>query len=316
MDVHVRDLRYFVAVADELHFTRAAESLRVSQPSLSRQIRVLERDLGFSLFQRDRRTVTLTGAGEALLPRARELLGAWEDALAEGTQRAREAAARLRVGFQTSVAGPVYQVTVTRFKQEHPDWTVELKLHPWSDPTAGLLDGNSDVAFVWLPIAGNERLAGRTLWTEPRHVALWCTHPLAEQAELRISDLLDEPFVALPPTAGILRDHWLAMDERDGHPVRIGVQVETPDETFEAVAARLGVALLSAGNAQIYSRPEIVTRPVVDISDAEFAIAWRAGDERPTVRDFAETAQEAIRICATPDTATTDASKRGSVEHH
>src|SRR5919106_739028 len=277
MDVHVRDLRYFVAVADELHFTRAAESLRVSQPSLSRQIRVLERDLGFSLFQRDRRTVTLTGAGVALLPRARELLGAWEDALAEGTQRAREAAARLRVGFQTGVAGPVYQVTVTRFKQEHPHWTVELKLHPWSDPTAGLLDGNSDVAFVWLPIAGNERLAGRTLWTEPRHVALWCTHPLAEQAELRISDLLDEP--------------------------------------FEAVAARLGVALLSAGNAQIYSRPEIVTRPVVDISDAEFAIAWRAGDERPTVRDFAEAAEEAIRICATPDTATTDANKRGLVEH-
>jgi DNA-binding transcriptional LysR family regulator len=303
MDVHVRDLRYFVAVADELHFTRAAESLRISQPALSKQVRALERDLGFALFERDRRTVTLTRAGEALLPRARELLSAWEDALAEGTQRAREAAAVLRVGFQTSVAGPLYQATVTRFTQQHPDWSVELKLHPWSDPTAGLIDGSSDVAFVWLPIAGQQRLAGRTLWTEPRHVALWCGHPLAEHDELRMADLLDEPFVALPPTAGVLRDHWLAVDERNGHPVRIGAQVETPDETFEAVAARQGVALLSAGNARIYARPEIVTRPVIDIGDAEFSVAWR--DERAIVRDFAEAAEDAIRICATPDTATT-----------
>jgi DNA-binding transcriptional LysR family regulator len=305
MDVHVRDLRYFVAVAEELHFTRAAESLRISQPSLSRQIRLLERNLGLPLFQRDRRTVTLTRAGEALLPRARDVLSSWDDALAEATQRAREIAGALRVGFQTSVAGPLYQVTVGRFNARHPGWTVELKLRPWSDPTAGLLDGTSDVAFVWLPIPGQERLERRTLWTEPRHVALWCTHPLAEQAELRISDLLDEPFVALPPAAGSMRDHWLATEERDGHPVRIGAHAETPDETFEAVAAKQGVALISAGNAQVYSRPAIVTRPVVDISEAEFAIVWRAGDERRIVRDFAEAADEAIRICATPDTATT-----------
>jgi DNA-binding transcriptional LysR family regulator len=304
MDVHVRDLRYFVAVAEELHFTRAAESLRISQPSLSRQIRLLERNLGVPLFQRDRRTVTLTRAGEALLPRARDVLSSWDDALAEATQRAREAAGVLRVGFQTSVAGPLYQVTVARFAARHPDWTVELKLRPWSDPTAGLLDGTSDVAFVWLPIPGQERLERQTLWTEPRHVALWCTHPLAEQIELRISDLLDEPFVALPPAAGSMREHWLAMEERDGHPVRIGAHAETPDETFEAVAAKQGVVLLSAGTAQVYSRPEIVTRPVVDISEAEFAITWRAGEERRIVRDFAGAAHEAMSICATPDTAT------------
>jgi DNA-binding transcriptional LysR family regulator len=81
MDVHVRDLRYFVAVAEELHFTGASELLHISQPSLSKQIRVLERDLGFSLFQRDRRTVALTEAGEALLPRARALLSGWDEAL-------------------------------------------------------------------------------------------------------------------------------------------------------------------------------------------------------------------------------------------
>jgi DNA-binding transcriptional LysR family regulator len=310
MDVHVRDLRYFVSVAEELHFTRAAALLQISQPSLSRQIRVLERNLGFALFQRDRRAVALTPAGESLLPRARELLGSWDDALAESAERARAAAAVLRVGFQTSVAGPLYQVTVGRFREQHPGWTAEFKLHPWSDPTAGLLEGKSDVAFVWLPVPGPERFVRHTLWTEPRHLALWCTHPLAEQPDLRIGELLDEPFVALPPAAGVLRDYWLAVDERDGHPVRIGAEAETPDETFEAIAAKQGVALLAAGPAQVYARPEIVTCPVIDVSKAEFAIAWRAGDERAVVQEFGEAAEEAISICATPETAVTDAGDR------
>jgi DNA-binding transcriptional LysR family regulator len=303
MDVHLRDLRYFVAVAEELHFTRAAEELRISQPSLSRQIRVLERNLGFPLFERDRRAVALTAAGEALLPRARELLDRWDDALAEAARQDRAAAGVLRVGFQTSVAGPLYQVTVARFTERRPGWTVELRLRPWSDASAGLLDGTSDVAFVWLPVPGQDRLVHQTLWTEPRHVALWCTHPLAERTELSISDLLDEPFVALPHAASVMRDYWLATDERDGRPVRVGAQAETPDETFEAIAARQGVALLAAGNARIYARPGIATRRVVDISDAAFAVAWRAGDERAIVTEFVESAQEAVRICAAPKTA-------------
>src|SRR4051794_38834642 len=140
MDVHVRELRYFVAVAEELHFTRAAELLHISQPSLSKQIRVLERDLGFPLLRRDRRSVALTDAGEALLPRARELLADWDRAQSDAAQRARAAAALLRVGFQTSVAGALYRLAVSCFTNAHPGWSVELRLHPWSAPTAGLLD--------------------------------------------------------------------------------------------------------------------------------------------------------------------------------
>ena len=301
MDVHLRDLRYFVAVAEELHFTRAAELLHISQPSLSKQIRLLERDLGYPLFRRDRRTVTLTEAGEALLPRARDLVDSWDEALADVTQRARAAAAMLRVGFQTSVAGALYQLAVTQFTKDHPESSVELKLHPWSDPTAGLRDDTSDVAFLWLPVPGQERLAWQTLRTEPRHVALSAKHPLTERAELELSDLLDEPFVALPPSAGVLRDYWLAVEERDGHPVRIGAQAQSPDEAFEAVAARQGVVLLSAGNARLYSRPGITTRPVVDLSPAELVVAWRADDERPIIREFTAAAEHAVTICPLPE---------------
>jgi LysR substrate binding domain len=220
-----------------------------------------------------------------------------------GEEAARERAPDQRAELQTSVAGPLYQVAIGRFRERHPDWTVSLKLHPWSDPTAGVLEGRSDLAFVGRPVPGQERLAHRTLWTEPRHVALWCTHRLAERAEVRLADLLDEPFVALPPAAGVLRDHWLAVEHRNGHPVRVGAEAETPDETFEAVAAQPGVALLSAGNAETYARPGIVTRPVVDVGEAELAVAWQASDERAIVAEFADAAEEAIRICATPATA-------------
>ena len=300
VDAHLRDLRYFVAVADELSFTRAAELLHVSQPSLSRQIRVLERNLGFRLFRRDRRSVALTEAGETLLPRARELLGTWARAAEDAEREARAAAAVLRVGFQTSVVGWLYPLAVHIFTRAHVDWQVELRLHPWSDPTAGLLDETSDVAFLWLPVPGQDRLTHETLRAEPRHVAMCSDHRLAPRAEVRMADLLDEPFIALPPSAGVLRDYWLAADERNGRPIRIGAQAETPDETFEAVRARQGVVLLSAGNAELYARPGIVTHAVVDLSPAELAVAWRAGDGRSVVREFAEAAQQAATQCPAP----------------
>ena len=115
MEVHLRNLRYFAAVAEELHFSRAAERLHVSQPALSKQIRQLERELRFPLFRRERRRVELTAAGEVLLPAARDLLADWEQVLAAATQRASEEGKLLYVGFQTSVGGGLYQDIAARF---------------------------------------------------------------------------------------------------------------------------------------------------------------------------------------------------------
>src|SRR5262249_38200785 len=232
------------------------------------------------------RTVALSGAGEVLLPPVRELLAVWDRAVAEATRHAREAKKVVRVGFHTSVAGDLYRNAVTIFSAQHPGWTVELRLHPWSDATAGLLGDASDVAFLWLPVPERKLLACETLRTEPRHVALWQGHPLASRRELSIEDLLDQPFVALPPSAGALRDYWLAVGDRGGHPIRIGAHVESPDATFEAIAAKQGVALLAAGNAELYSRPGIVSRPVIDLAPAELPIAWRGGGGRGTLQDF------------------------------
>ena len=292
MDVHLRNLRYFVAVAEELHFSRAAERLHVSQPALSKQIRQLERELRFPLFRRDRRRVELTAAAETLLPEAREILAAWERSLAAAGQRASEEAKVLRVGFQTSVGGHLYQEIAARFAEQHGDWRLALRLHAWSDPTGGLLDESADVAFLWLPTGAEDRIEARPLRSERRFVALPAGHRLARRRALQMSDLLDEPFVALPPEAGPLRDYWLALDERGGHPVRIGAEAAGPDETFEAVAAGNGVVLIAEGNTIVYARPGIEYRPVLDLTPCELAVAWRRGDGRAGVRDFVQAAVE------------------------
>lgn len=293
MNVHLRNLRYFVAVAEELHFTRAAERLHVSQPALSKQIRLLERDFGYPLLRRDRRSVELTKGGETLLGPARELIRAWDEAVERATAKARTEAKILRVGFHTSVAGELYSRSVALFVEAHPGWKIELKLHDWSNATAGVLDGASDIAFLWLPVPGRKRLALRTLRTEPRYAAMPAGHPLAAKSSLSIKDLLDEPFVALPPEAGALRDFWLALDQRNGHPARVGATADTPDAAFEAVAAGQGIVLLAQGNAELYARPGITSRPVSDLVPCELAVAWRRGDKRAPIEHFADAAQRA-----------------------
>jgi DNA-binding transcriptional LysR family regulator len=298
MDVHLRNLRYFVAVAEELHFSRAAERLHVSQPALSKQVRQLERELRFALFRRDRRRVELTAAGAALLPAARRLLEDWDVSLSEARVRATEEGRVLRVGFQTSVGGGLYQATAARFADLHPDWRLILRLHDWSDPTAGLRDRSADVAFVWLPTGAEGEIEVRALRTERRFVALPAGHRLARRKALQFEDLLDESFVALPEEAGPLRDYWLALDERGGRPVRVGAEAATADETFEAVATGHGVVLIAEGNTTVYARPDIVYRPVLDLEPCRLAVAWRRGDRRAAVREFVDAAGE---VAARPD---------------
>ncbi|MER6983896.1 LysR family transcriptional regulator, partial [Streptomyces carpinensis] len=290
VDVHVRDLRYFLAVAEELQFTRAAERLYVSQPALSKQIRALERQLGVELFERRPQGVALTGAGAALLPHARRVLDAW----GEGAAAVESARAALRgtlvVGMSTSPGrGGLLPAIRSRFTAALPGTSLKLRQVSWEDPTAGLADGDVDVAFVWLPLPHAERYGWTVVAEEPRLVALPVTHPLAARAEVDFADLADMPFLALPPEAGPLRDHWLALDDRGGTPPVIGAEVASTEETYEALLAGLGVCLVAAGNAPLVSLGGVTTRPVRGIGPGRYALAWRREDgDRPLVRTYAQ----------------------------
>lgn len=293
-DVHGRELRYFVAVAEELHFTRAAERMYVSQPALSKQIRALERQLGVKLFRRDTQGVELTAAGSALLPHARRVLEAWEEAAA-AVDRARAAErSTLVVGMSTSLGrGGLLPAIRSRFTAAHPEATLRLRQITWDDPTAGLADGDTDVAFVWLPLPDQQRYAWTVVVEEPRLIALPDGHPLAHRAEIDFAELADEPFLALPRSAGRLRDFWLGTDCRAGRPPRIGAEVASAEETYEALAAGLGICLIAAGNVPLISLGGVTTRPVTGVTPSRCALAWRREEGRgELIRAYAEACRQ------------------------
>lgn len=290
MDVHLRDLRYFVAVAEELNVTRAAARLFVSQPALSKQLSALERQLGCRLFDRVPSGMTLTRQGEALLPVARDLIDRWSAGYE--SVRAASVTGTLVIGMQTAVGRGLQHEALRRFRDAMPGWEVALRLVSWHDPSAGLLDGSSDVAFLWLPAPPG--LETHVLSTERRCVVLPAEHPLADLAEIPFATLRDEPFIALPASAGPLRDHWLGLDARDTEP-RIGVTAGTPEEVFEAVIGGLGVVLVAEGNADLYQRPGLVARPITDLPPCRLAIARRARNTSPQVTAFID----ALRQVAT-----------------
>ncbi|WP_189304008.1 LysR family transcriptional regulator [Streptomyces albospinus] len=292
MDAHVRDLRYFVATAEELNFTRAAERLFISQPALSKQIRQLEDGLRVRLFHRDRRAVALTAAGTALLPRAREVIQLWDEAQRAVSDAAAAEAAVLTLGVSTSVGRGLLPAVRARFAERRPNWQIRVRQISWEDGTAGLADGTADLALLWLPFPEQAAFTVEVVATEPRWVALPAGHRLADATEIPFDELLDEPFLALPQSAGELRDYWLAVSERGGRPVRTGAVVASADETFEAVAAGLGVVLLAAGNAAIYRRPGVVARPVSGLSPSQLALAWRPDDHRTVLRDVVEAVRQ------------------------
>ncbi|MFI0351845.1 LysR family transcriptional regulator [Actinomadura sp. 9N407] len=298
MDAHLRDLRYFCAVAEELSFTRAAERLYVSQPALSKQIGRLEEAMRVKLLDRDRRAVTLTAPGRALLTAAQELLRTWDEAQRAVSDAAAAESAVLTVGLSTSVGRGLMSAVRARFEERCPTWRLKLRQINWDDATAGLANGEVDLAFVWLPIPRQDAFNLRVVAEEPRWIAFRDDHWLAGRREVDFAELLDEPFLALPESAGPLRDHWLALDHRGGRPATIAGTVTNADETFTAIEEGSGVALLASGNAAIYKRTGIQAIPVSGLSPSELAIAWNPGDHRPAIRSFIEALPQPERSAA------------------
>jgi DNA-binding transcriptional LysR family regulator len=287
MDVDTRLLRYFAAVAAEGNLTRAAERLFVSQPALTKQIRQLESQLGVRLFTRSRAGMTLTEAGQALAKSTPTVLAGWDQALREAKAAASRAGRVLRVGFMSSAANEATQRIIAAFARRRPGWRVDMRHAAGSDPTAGLASGEADVALLRLPFPGQDEVRIEVLLTEPRWAALPATHPLAARDQIPFRDLWDEPFVAAPAETGWWRDYWLATEERQGHPVRIGAVTDQPETWLTAIANGDGVALVPESAARYYARPGITYRPVTGVSPSQVCVAWPpASDTNPVVQDF------------------------------
>jgi DNA-binding transcriptional LysR family regulator len=284
MDLDLRKLRYFVAVADKLHFGRAAEELHIAQPVLSRQIRALEHDLGTPLLTRDSHGVVLTDAGRQLLTDAGPLLASAHAARRRVTAAAR-GNQRLMVGFRAGIAiAPAVQQFATR----HPDVLVDVQRIESDDQAPMLLDGRIDIGYVRLPI-DEAGLRVAPLYTEPRVAVLPVSHRLAGKEAVTEADLAGEPLLWHADTN--------TQPTKRPHP-NAGYLVRGVDETLEHVAARRGISFLARSATVFYSHPEVVYVPVPDMAPDQVCLAVAASQTSPVVNDFFTAAQAAADITA------------------
>ena len=286
MNVELKHLRSFVMVAEELNFTRAAERLYMTQQALSGQIRQLEERIGTKLLERDTRRVELTPAGSALLESARPLIAGAEQAVA-AAQQAGQRTQTLTVGFVAAITHIQLGKALDTFAQAHPD--VELLIHfgELTDPSGGIRSGHADVAAVHGPFDSRD-LELAYLWSDPLVVAMGAGHPLAAKGELTIAEVVGEPTFDFPAPDREWRDFWMLTAHRGGRPPRIVAHFSSLDAMIEAVRAGLGIHVTTAELIDgLGPGSGIVWRPVPGLEALEHSLAWRRGDERELVREFA-----------------------------
>ncbi|HEX3616764.1 MAG TPA: LysR substrate-binding domain-containing protein [Solirubrobacteraceae bacterium] len=292
-NVTLAQLSYFVAVAEELNFTRAAERLHVSQSPLSQAIKALESNLGVALLQRTSRHVELTPAGEELLPAARAAIAAVEHAVSVA-RAGGDGERRLRVGFLAFGACDVIDRALAAFAAPVSELRLQTRQADFSDPTAGLAAGSVDAAFLRLPVTA-PGLELEPLTSEPRVAVLPAWHPLAGREQIEIADLVDEHWLQMPGRDRLWRDFWLATAHRDGVAPLLGPEVRTIDEQLAATATGGYVSLAPASVASSYRRPGISYVPVAGIEPSAVAIGWRHGDRRESLRRFVDSARAIAR---------------------
>ena len=289
MDLELRHLRYFVAVAEELHFGRAARRLHMAQPPLSQQIRRLEAIVGAPLLVRTSRSVALTQAGEALLERARRLLAAAQEGMDEAARIGRGEQGTLDVGFVSSAITLGVPERIQAFRARFPG--VHTRLHEGTTAmTLGRLTrGEVDVGIVRdaEPAAG---VAATTLATEGFVAVLPRAHPLARRRRLDAGALEGEPFVLYPRTAGELaRRRNLQPCADAGYEPAIVQEATNWVTVFHLVGVGTGVTIAPASAAEI--RPAtVVGIPLAGPARSQVQLVTRAGDERAAVRNFAAAA--------------------------
>ncbi|MBO8140792.1 MAG: LysR family transcriptional regulator [Firmicutes bacterium] len=240
--MELRQLRYFLALAQHLHFARAAESLHIAQPSLSQQIRALEDELGVTLFERSKRHVALTADGEALLPYARQMVALAEDARAELAERGRLRRGRVRLGTTPTLGGHLLPRLISGFFELYPGLELTITEDGSDRLARGLEEGRLDLALLVEEPHGSV-IGLEPLFEEPIVAVLPGGHPLAGQEAIRLEDLRHDGFI-LCREGYHLRSLTLDACRRAGFTPRVAVSGTDVDTALRFVQSGLGVALV------------------------------------------------------------------------
>lgn len=289
--IELRQMRYFLAVADELNFTRAAERLHLAQQALSASIRRLEEQLGVALFVRSTRRVELTAAGEVFVDAASAAVAAAADAIERVRQAAEGRSGRLSIGFSTAAGGvPIVRQIIRTFSESAPGVDIRTEEHDFGDPSAGLADGRVDAAFIFgpLPVAG---LSSITLVQEDRLLAVRPEDPLAARTAVTPDDLRDLPWLRVTAGSGPWPRFWFrAVGEGPVGPV-----IRTADEWVTAIEAGRGVAFTMPSVMENFTTARVRVIPVEGLPPAEILLAWRPDRVDPLVEAFIRSAKLAVR---------------------
>jgi DNA-binding transcriptional LysR family regulator len=291
-----RQLRYFVAVAEERHFGRAAARLHLAQPALSQQIRNLERELGAQLFERSSRPIGLTAAGEAVLGEARRTLRQVEIATERTRRAGRGKLGRLTIGFLGSVAHDLIPKLMTAFSEARPDVALELEEVLFHDQLAGFQSGRLDVAFLREPI-DDPRLVTARVRDDPVVAIAAEGHWLGRASSIDLAELADERWVFPARSAWPAGwDWWHDLCRERGFTPELAATATSLEVLVGLVATDEGVSFLPA-TARALPRPGVVVVPIDDVKSAA-AIAWAPERDGALVREFVSTALELARLDA------------------
>jgi DNA-binding transcriptional LysR family regulator len=287
--MELRHLRYALAIAQENHFTRAAQVLGIAQPPLSQQIKILEQELGVRLFHRLTRGVELTEAGRAFMPFAQAAVQAAEQAAQAAQRAARGESGGLSIGFTSSASfNPLVPGIIGRFRESFPGLAISLVEQTTARLLEGLADGSLDIAFLRPALGETDGLVTRRLPDEDLWVALPAKHRLAGQASLDLLDLAGEPFILYPRENGrLLYDSIIAACRNAGFSPRIAQEAPQMASTVNLVAAGVGVTLVPESMCQLHAQGVTYARIAGDGPKAQLVVAHRReGLVPPAVRNF------------------------------
>ncbi|MBE9193437.1 LysR family transcriptional regulator [Gloeocapsopsis crepidinum LEGE 06123] len=290
--MELRHLHYFIAVAEELHFSRAAQRLRISQPPLSQQIRGLEDELGVKLFERTKRQVHLTEAGKVFLERSYGVLAQLEQAIAVTQQIGRGEVGRLAIGFVGSATYTVLPDVLSVFRAQFP--AVELRLHELTtqEQIQALYHKQVDVGIVRSAII-EPGLSVECILQETLVLALPETHPLSTQTQVSLSSLADELFILFPAKMGpIFYEQIINICQQAGFRPKVAQEAVQMQTIIGLVAAGLGIAFVPAC-LQNFHRSGVIYRPLQEqIPKTGLYLTWRQHDSSPVIRAFLSLARK------------------------
>ncbi|MFF3276639.1 LysR family transcriptional regulator [Streptomyces chrestomyceticus] len=285
VDLDLRLVQCFTVVAEHQHFGRAAEALHTTQPSLSRQIRRLEQQVGVRLLDRTTHGTRLSEAGEVFLPQAQGLLRTAVEAMARTRAAARPSS--ITIGYSK---GLVITAAVRALRDRNPDAEVHTRLLAWNDSRGALLEHRVDAVVTRLPFP-TDRLRVTVLYDEPRVLVVSRDHRLAGKESVTLGDIADEPIPHVRQSDPLLNAYWRLDPRPDGRPAPDGPLAEALEDKHELIAAGQAVAIGPPLDHATGLHPSLTTVPLRGVEPSQVVLATRTGDRSRLVTAFRSLAE-------------------------